>query len=56
MQTLTHKLKHNTIQMLYKTNKRKENNLIKYAMQEHTVYVTHLPPKINYIISDNIPY
>ena len=27
MQTLTHKLKHNTIQMLCKTNKHKKNNL-----------------------------
>ena len=40
MQTLTHKLKHNTIQMLYNTNKHKMNNLIKYTAEDHTGYVT----------------
>ena len=40
IQTLTHKLKHNTIQMLYNTNKHKMNNLIKYTTEEHTGYVT----------------
>jgi len=40
MQTFAHKLKHNAIQMLYKTNKHKKNNLFKYTTQEHTGYVT----------------
>ena len=40
MQTMTHKLKRNTIQMLYNINKHKMNNLIKYTTEEHTGYVT----------------
>ena len=42
MQTLTHKLKHNTIQMLYNTSKHKMNNQIKYTTEEHTGYVTEV--------------
>ena len=40
MQTLTHRLKNNAIQMLYKSNKHKANNLIKYTTQEHAGCVT----------------
>ena len=40
MQTLTHQLLNNTKQMLYKSNKHKMNNLIKYATQEHMGYAT----------------
>ena len=40
MQTLTHMLKNNTIQMISKKNKHNINNLIKSTTQEHTGYVT----------------